>query len=127
LTLVSPEKTVAALGFTASSQQSREISLMYADLQKQHVTSIALQGLQLITNDNIQSKSHYYMTLESVSNSRKCECMMANIKFPVPLFLSDHLIIPIHVQESHWFPAHMDVKSRHMSFLDSSYTNSPAD
>jgi len=47
-------QTVAALAFTALSQQSRDIPLMRADLLKQHVTSSALQGLQLMTNDYIK-------------------------------------------------------------------------
>ena len=41
--------------------------------------------------------------------------------------LVDHIIIPINVRESHWFPAHKDVKFRRMSFLDSSYAYSAAD
>jgi len=83
----------------------------------------ALQGLQLMTNDYITSKAGFYVTLESFSNS----CMIAKIKFPVPIHLLDHRIIPIHVRDSHWFPAHMDVKSRCMSFLDSSHAYSAAD
>jgi len=51
--------TVAALGFTAVSQQSRDVPLMRADLPKQHVTSSALQGLQLMTNDYIKSKAGF--------------------------------------------------------------------
>jgi len=96
---------------------------MHADLQKQDVTNIALQGLQLMTNDYIKGKAGFYMTLESFSNSRKCERMIAKIKFLVPIHLLDHLIIPIHVRNSHWFPAHMDVKSQCMSFLDSSHAS----
>jgi len=120
-------QTVAALGFTALSQQSRDIPLMRADLPEQHVTSSALQGLQLMTSDYIKGKAGFYMTQESFSNSRKCERMIAKIKLPVPFHLLDHIIIPINVRESHWFPAHMDVKFRHMSFLDSSYAYSAAD
>ena len=37
---------------------------MRADLPKQHVTSSALQGLQLMTNDYIKGKAGFYMTLE---------------------------------------------------------------
>ena len=62
-------QTVAALGFTAVSQQSREIPLMRADLPKRHVTSSALQGLQLMTNDYIKGNAGFYMTLEGFSNS----------------------------------------------------------
>ena len=89
---------------------------MRADLPKQHVTSSALQGLQSMTNDYITGKTGFYMTLESFSNSRKCERTIAKIKFLVPIHLLDYLIIPIHVRDSHWFPAHMDVKSRCMGF-----------
>jgi len=100
---------------------------MHAVLPKQDVTNSALQGLQLMTNDYIKGKAGFYMMLESFSNSRKCERMMiAKIKFPVPIHLLDHLMIPIHVRDSHWFPAHMDVKSRCMSFLDSSHAYSAA-
>jgi len=56
-----------ALGFTALSQQSRDIPLMRADLPKQHVTSRALQGLQLMTNDYIKGKAGFYKTLEGFS------------------------------------------------------------
>jgi len=62
---------VAAFGFTTLSQQNMETPLMHADLPKQHVTSSALQGLQLMTNDYIKGKAGFYMTLESFSNSRK--------------------------------------------------------
>jgi len=96
-------------------------------MRAEHMTSSALQGLQLMTNDYIKGKDGFYMTLEGFSNSRKCERMIAKIKSPVPFHLLDHIIIPIIVRESHWFPAHMDVKSRRMSFLDSSYAYSAAD
>jgi len=84
---------------------------MHADLPRQAVTNSALQGLQPMTNVYIKGKAGFYMTLESFSNSRKCEHMIAKIKFPVPIHFPNHLIIPIHVQDSHWFPAHMYVKS----------------
>jgi len=100
---------------------------MHADLPKQDVTYSALQGLQLMTNEYIKGKAGFYMTLERFSNSRKCERMIAKIKFPVPIHLLDHLIVPVHVRDSHWFPAHMDVKSRCMGFLDSSHAYSSAD
>ena len=63
-----------------------------------------------LTNDYIKGKAGFYMTLEDFSNFRKCERMIAKIKFPVPFHLLNHIIIPINVRESHWFPAHMDVK-----------------
>ena len=61
--------------------------------------------------DYIKGRAGYYTPLEIFSNSKKCECMIAKIKFPVPIHLLDHFIIPINVLESHWFPAHMIVKS----------------
>jgi len=100
---------------------------MHAVLPKQDVTNSALQGLQIMTSDYIKGKAGFYMTLESFSNSRNCERMITKIKFPVPSHLLDHLIISIHVRDSHWFPAHMDVKSRCMGFLDSSHAYSAAD
>ena len=100
---------MAALGFPVLSQQNRETPLMHADSPKQDVTNSVLQGLQLMTSDYIKGKAGFYMTLESFSNSRKCARMIAKIEFPVPIHLLDHLIIPIHVRDSHWFPAHMDV------------------
>ena len=51
-------QTGAALAFTALLQQSKDIPLLRADLPKQHVTSSALQGLQLMTNDYIKDKPH---------------------------------------------------------------------
>jgi len=50
---------VAAFGFTTLSQQNMETPLMHADLPKQHVTSSALQGLQLMTNDYIKGKAGF--------------------------------------------------------------------
>jgi len=70
---------------------------MRADLPKKHVTSSDLQGLQLMTNDYIKDKTGFYMTLEGFSNFRKCERMVAKIKFVVPFHLLDHVIIPINV------------------------------
>jgi len=54
---------------------------MQANLQRQDVINSALQGLQLMTNDYIKDNARFYMTLESFSNSRKCERMIAKIRF----------------------------------------------
>jgi len=78
---------------------------MHADLPRQDVTNSALQGLQLVTNDYIKGKAGFYMTLESFPNSRKCERMIAKIKFPVPVHMLNHLTIPIHVRDFHWTTA----------------------
>ena len=31
----------------------------------------------------------------------------------------DHMIIPIHIVHNQWFPAHLDIKERQMTFFDS--------
>ena len=36
----------------------------------------------------------------------------------------DHMIIPIHVGNNHWFPAHLDIKEWQMTFLDSLHSYS---
>jgi len=120
------EHTGAAPGST-TAQPSRDIPLGQMELPKRDGTNYILQGLQLMSWDYIKGKVGYYMLLESFSTSRKCERMIAKIKFPVPLHLLDHLIIPITVRESHWIAAHKNKKSRYMSFLDSSHTYSAAD
>jgi len=122
------EQTGAARGL-ATVQPSRDIPLRQLEMPKQDGTNNILQGLQpeLMSCDYIKGKAGCYMPLESFSNSKKCERMVAKIKFPVPLHLLDHLIIPINVRESHWFPAHMNIKSRCMSLLDSSHAYSVAD
>jgi len=38
---------------------------------------------------------------------------------PFPLHFLDHVIIPIHTGNNHWFPAHLDIKEQQMTFLDS--------
>ena len=80
-----------------------------------------------MTNDYIKGKAGFYRhDAGRFSNFRKCERMVAKIEFPVPFHLLDHVIIPTNVRESHRFPAHMHVKFRRMSFLDSSYAYSAA-
>jgi len=51
--------------------------------------------------DYIKGTAGHYMPFESFSNFRKCERMIAKIKFSIPIHLLDHLIIPINVRESH--------------------------
>ena len=43
-----------------------------------------------MTNDYTKGKAGFYMMLESFSKHRKCERMIAKIKFPVPIHLLDH-------------------------------------
>jgi len=101
------EQTGQAPGLTAA-QPSRDAPLRQCILPKQDGTNSVLQGLQLMTCDYIKGIAGHYMPLESFSNFRKYERMIAKIKFPVPIHELDHLIIPINVRESHWFPAHMN-------------------
>jgi len=76
--------------------------------------------------DYIKGTAGHYMPLESFSNFRKCERMIAKIKFPIPIHLLDHLIIPINVRESHWFPVHMNLQTQFISLLDSTHAYSAA-
>jgi len=86
----------------------------------------ALEGVQLMSCDYIKGTEGHYMPLESFLNLRNCERMIAKIKFPIPIHLLDHIIIPINVRDSHWFPAHMNLQIRCISLLDSSYAYSAA-
>jgi len=73
-----------------------------------------------MTCDYIKGTAGHYLPMESFSNFRKCERMMAKIKLPIPIHLLDHIIIPINVRGSHWFTAHMNLQTRCISLLDSS-------
>ena len=66
------------------------------------------------------------MPRESFLNLRKYERMIAKITLPTPIHVLDHIIIPINVRESHWFPAHINLQTRSISLLDSSQTYSAA-
>jgi len=76
--------------------------------------------------DYIIGTAGHYMPLESFLNFRNSERMIAKIKLPIPIHLLDDIIIPINVQESHWFPAHMNLRTRCISMLDSSHAYSAA-
>jgi len=86
----------------------------------------ALEGVQLMSCDYIIGTVGHYMPLESFLNFRNSERMIAKIKLPIPMHLLDHIIIPINVRESHWFPAHMNLRTRCISLLDSSHAYSAA-
>ena len=75
--------------------------------------------------DYIIGTAGHYMPLESFLNFRTSERMIAKIKLSIPIHLY-HIIIPINVQESHWFPAHMNLRTRCISLLDSSHAYSAA-
>jgi len=76
--------------------------------------------------DYIKGTVGHYMPLDSFSNFRKCEKMIAKIKLPIFIHLLDHIITPMNVRESHWFPAHINLQTRCISLLDSSHAYSAA-
>jgi hypothetical protein len=66
------------------------------------------------------------MPRESFLNLRKYERMIEKITLPTPIHLLDHIIIPINIRKSHWFPAHINLRTQSISLLDSSQTYSAA-
>ena len=60
------------------------------------------------------------MPSESFRYLRKVERMIEKITPPTPINLLDHIIIPINVRHSHWFPAHINLHNQSFSLLDSS-------
>jgi len=52
--------------------------------------------------------------------------MIEKNTFPTPIHLLDHVIIQIHIRKSHWFPAHINLRTRSISLLDSSQIYSAA-
>jgi len=73
-----------------------------------------------MTCDYIKGTEGHYMPMESFLSLRKYERTIAKIKVPTPIHLLDHIIIPINVRESHWFPTHMNLQTRCITLLDSS-------
>ena len=73
-----------------------------------------------MTCDYIKGTKGHYMPMESFLNLKKYERMIEKITIPTPIHLLDHIIIPINVRESHWFPAHINLRTRSISLLDSS-------
>ena len=66
------------------------------------------------------------MPKENFLYFRKSERMVAKITLPTPIYLLDHIIIPIHIRKSHWFPAHINLRTHGISLLDSSQDYSAA-
>ena len=83
-------------------------------------------GLQFTTCDYIKGTKGHYMPKENFLYFRKIERMIAKITFPTPMYLLDHIIIPIHIRKSHWFPAHINLRTHGISLLDSSQSYSAA-
>jgi len=86
-----------------------------------------LDGTQLMNNDYIKGTKGHYMPKDSFLYLRKYERMIEKIIPPTLIHLLDHIIIPIHIRKSHWFPAHINLQTRSISLLDSSQGYSAAD
>jgi len=95
-------------------------------LPDQDRPNIDLEGVQLMTCNYMKGTEGHYMPGESFLNLRKYERMIEKITLPTLIHLLDHIIIPINVQESHWFPAHIHLQTLSISLLDSSQTYSAA-
>ena len=76
-------------------------------------------NLRLMTDNYIIGAGGYYMPSESFRYLRKIERMIEKITPPTSIHLLDHIIIPINVLHSHWFPAHINLRCQNFSFLDS--------
>jgi len=85
-----------------------------------------LDGIQLMTCDYIKGTIGHYMPRESFLHLRKYEHMIEKITLPTPIHSLDHIIIPINIRKSHWFPAHMNLQTWSISLLDSSQAYSAA-
>ena len=85
-----------------------------------------LDGTQFMTCDYIKGTKGHYMPREGFLYFRKYERMIEKITLPTPIHLLDHIIIPIYIRKSHWFPAHINLQSRSISLLDSSQVYSAA-
>ena len=68
----------------------------------------------------------WVMTHFMILNLRKHERMIEKITLPTPIHLLDHIIITIHIHKSHWFLAHINLRTRSISLLDSSQVDSAA-
>jgi len=103
-----------------------EILVRQDDLLVLDCSSIDFLGLQFTTCDYIKGTKGHYMPKEDFLYLRKSERMTAKITFPTPIHLLDHIIIPIHIRQSHWFPAHINLRTQSISLLDSSQNYSAA-
>jgi len=96
------------------------------DLLVLDCSRIEVSGLQFTTGDYIRGTKGYYMPKENFLYFRKSERMVTKITLPTPIDLLDHIIIPIHIRKSHWFPAHINLRTHGISLLDSSQNYSAA-
>ena len=106
---------------TERETSARQYALL--DLDR---SSVDLTGIQFMTCDYIKGTAGHYMPKESFLYLRKYERIIEKITFPTPIHLLDHIMIPIHIHKSHWFPAHINLRTRSISLLDSSQIYSVA-
>jgi len=78
----------------------------------------SLDGNRFTTDEFIRGQVGFYTILQE----HECARMITKARPPVRLYFLDHMIIPIHVGNTYWFPAHLDIKKRQMTFLDSQHS-----
>jgi len=103
-----------------------EVPMRSDNLLVLECSSIDFLGTRFTTCDYIHGTKGYYMPRENFLYFRKSERMIAKTTPPSPIHLLDHIIIPIHIRESHWFPAHINLRTYDISLLDSSQDYSAA-
>jgi len=106
---------------TEGETSARQYALLDLDC-----SSVDLTGIQFMTCDYIKGTEGHYMPKENFLYLRKYERMIEKITLPTPIHLLDNIIIPIHIRKSHWFPAHINLRTRSISMLDSSQIYSVA-
>jgi hypothetical protein len=103
-----------------------DASVRRCALPDQDRPNIDLDGVQLMTCDYIKGTKGHYMPRDSFLYLRKYERMIEKLTLHTPIHLLDHIIIPINIRKSHWFPAHINLQTRSISLLDSSQVYSAA-
>jgi len=96
-----------------------EILVRQDDLLVLDCSIIDFLGLQFTTCDYIKGTKGHYMPKENFLYLRKSEHMIAKITFPTPIHLLYHIIIPIHIRKSHWFPIYINLRTHGISLLKS--------
>jgi len=80
---------------TKTTHPKGDAPLKQCVLPSQDKPNHALEGVQLMSCEYIKGTAGHYMPLESFSNFRRCERMIAKIKLAMPIHLLDHIIIPL--------------------------------
>jgi len=111
---------------TKDTDPTSDTPVRQCALPDQDRPNIDLEGVQLITCDYIKGTEGHYVPRESILNLRKYERMIEKITLPTLIHLLDHIIFPINIRKSHWFPAHINLQTRSISLLDSSQVYSAA-